>query len=95
MTIKAILYEQTEEPGGVIKLRPITTARWLSARQVASILNISVKTIYEMHAEGKLPGFRHNSIIRFSAEDVAKYLETARLAEYERPPRRFSARTQR
>lgn len=46
----------------------------LNVRQVAELLGVSDKHIYELVAQGKLPAFRVGKAVRFDPQDVADWL---------------------
>src|SRR5579871_1910293 len=46
----------------------------LNAQQVAELLGLSKKQVYEMAATGKLPSFRIGKAVRFDAQDLAEWL---------------------
>ena len=46
----------------------------LNVRQVAELLGVSAKHIYELAAQGKLPAFRVGKAVRFDPQDVADWL---------------------
>lgn len=46
----------------------------LNVRQVAELLGVSGKHIYELAAQGKLPAFRVGKAVRFDPQDVADWL---------------------
>src|SRR5579864_7221143 len=46
----------------------------LNAQQVAELLGLSKKKVYEMAATGKLPSFRIGKAVRFDAQDLAEWL---------------------
>src|ERR1700746_2817910 len=46
----------------------------LDVHEVAELLKVSERQIYELAASGKLPSFRSGKIIRFDPQDVADWL---------------------
>ena len=46
----------------------------LNAQQVAELLGLSKKQVYQMAATGKLPSFRIGKAVRFDAQDLAEWL---------------------
>jgi excisionase family DNA binding protein len=46
----------------------------LNVQQVAELLGISKKKVYQMAATGKLPSFRIGKAVRFDAQDLAEWL---------------------
>jgi excisionase family DNA binding protein len=76
-----MLFRQEPDGNGGYHLRPITTAQWLTAAQVGTVLGISDKSVYRMADEGKLPCCRHGIAKRFAAEDVLEYYRKSRNGE--------------
>jgi excisionase family DNA binding protein len=76
-----MLFRQEPDGCGGYHLRPITTAQWLTAAQVAVIFDISAQSVYRLADEGKLPCCRHGIAKRFAAEDVLEYYRKSRNAE--------------
>lgn len=52
----------------------MTTARWLSVRQIADTLHVTVQTIYNRIEFGELPAHRIGNAIRISSDDFEDYL---------------------
>jgi len=50
----------------------------LTVKQVAQMLAVSTKTIYQMVSEGTIPYLRLGNIIRFEAEAIESYLQSCR-----------------
>jgi excisionase family DNA binding protein len=46
----------------------------LTARELSSLLSISVVTIFKMAASGRLPSFRVGSCVRFCPVTIARWL---------------------
>jgi excisionase family DNA binding protein len=46
----------------------------LNAHQVAELLGLSKKKVYQMAATGRLPSFRIGKAVRFDAQDLADWL---------------------
>lgn len=49
------------------------TAPLLTAAQVATLLGLSVRAVYDLAASGELPSYRFGSAVRFAPEDVESY----------------------
>ena len=49
------------------------TAPLLTAAQVATLLGLSVRAVYDLAASGELPSYRFGSAVRFAPEDVETY----------------------
>jgi excisionase family DNA binding protein len=50
----------------------------VTAAQVAKKLNVTVQTVYRYAKTGALPHYGFGGAIRFSEEDVAKFLKAAK-----------------
>ena len=50
----------------------------LTVKQVAQMLAVSTKTIYQMVSEGTIPYLRLGNIIRFEAEAIQEFLNRCR-----------------
>lgn len=48
--------------------------RYLSARTIAGMLEISPRTVYRIHKQNRLPGIRIGRTLRFRFRDVMDYL---------------------
>lgn len=90
--IKAILYEVTRNPDGTLIYKPITSAIHLTVPMIAATLEMSKQTVYRHIDEGRLKAVRFGATVRVEAEEYAKWIESGRLAEYERPARARSRR---
>ena len=68
-----------KQAGGVLflKIEPLSnkTPRYMSARTIAGILEISTKTVYRLHKRGRLPAVRIGRNLRFEFGSVLNYLE--------------------
>lgn len=58
----------------------------LNVRQVAELLGVSDKHIYELAAQGKLPAFRVGKAVRFDPQDVADWLRKRKPANERQKP---------
>jgi excisionase family DNA binding protein len=57
----------------------VTAQPLLTTRQVAELLAVSPATVLRRWRAGELPGYRLGSnVLRFSADEVAEWLETRR-----------------
>ena len=59
-------------PGAVIKLVPGV------AKQVAKQLGLSTRKVYELHASGRLAGYRFGRAVRFDVADVERLEASSR-----------------
>ena len=50
------------------------TPKYLSARTIAEMLEISPRTVYRLHKKNRLPGIRIGRTLRFRFRDVIDYL---------------------
>lgn len=48
------------------------TKQLMTARETAEYIQTSVKTVYRLRSEGKLPGYKIGHSIRFKKEDIDK-----------------------
>ena len=55
--------------------KPLDRGQYLSPRQVAERLGVSVKTISRRIAEGELRASKIGRLLRISAADVQRYVE--------------------
>lgn len=74
----AAVYAEEDDGHGNLRLRKVTTTRWLTVRQIADILRVSVQTVYSRIDAKELPAYRIGNAIRVSADDFADYLKIAR-----------------
>lgn len=74
----AAVYAEEDDGHGNLRLRKVTTTRWLTVKQVADTLKVSVQTVYSRIDNEELPAYRIGNAIRVSADDFADYLKTAR-----------------
>src|SRR5579864_9471308 len=58
----------------------------LNAQQVAELLGLSKKQVYEMAATGKLPSFRIGKAVRFDAQELAEWLRKKKDLEEQPSP---------
>lgn len=58
----------------------------LNAKQIAELLGISKKKVYQMAATGKLPSFRIGKAVRFDAQDLAEWLRNKKGLDEEPGP---------
>jgi len=71
--VAAIYAEEADERGN-LRLRKVTTSRWLSVRQIADTLGVAVQTVYSRIEFGELPAHRIGNAIRISSDDFEAYL---------------------
>ena len=71
--VAAIYAEEADEKGN-LRLRKVTTSRWLSVRQIADTLHLSVQAVYNRIEFGDLPAHRIGNAIRISSDDFEEYL---------------------
>jgi excisionase family DNA binding protein len=57
-----------------LELSPKNPPRYLSAKTIAGMLEISPRTVYRLHKKNRLPGIRIGRTLRFSFGDVMDYL---------------------
>jgi excisionase family DNA binding protein len=49
--------------------------RLLSVRDVAKMMDISTRTVYELVSKNQLPSIRIGSIIRFDVRDIQRWMD--------------------
>lgn len=54
--------------------------RWMSTRETAERLGITLRTLYRFIDEGQIPAFKFGRVIRLKASDVDAFIEGARIA---------------
>lgn len=52
----------------------------LTPKQLSQILNCKASTVYLWAAEGKIPAFKLNGILRFSYVEIEKWMERNQLS---------------
>jgi excisionase family DNA binding protein len=66
---------QREGPVLVLRIEsPIHSRRMLSCRQVAEMLGMSRRFVYDQAREMKLPAYRFGRVLRFDPRDVIQFL---------------------
>lgn len=74
----AAVFAEEDDGHGNLRLRKVTTTRWLTVRQIAEILRVSVQTVYSRIDAEELPAYRIGNAIRVSADDFEAYLKISR-----------------
>lgn len=64
----------------------------LDVHQVAELLKVSERHIYELAANGSLPAFRVGKVIRFDPQDVADWLRRKKPTDKQHNPRNLEKR---
>ncbi|HET9732698.1 MAG TPA: helix-turn-helix domain-containing protein [Acidimicrobiales bacterium] len=57
----------------------MATATWLSTKETAERLGVTLRTLYRFIDEGQLPAYKMGRVIRVREEDVESFLEAARI----------------
>lgn len=52
---------------------------WLSTAESARRLGLTVRTLYRMIDEGKIPAYRFGRVIRLMGADVAEFIDRSRI----------------
>lgn len=52
---------------------------WLSTAQAGDRIGITLRTLYRLIDEGRLPAYRMGRVIRLKVEDVDAFIESARI----------------
>ncbi len=71
--VAAIYAEEADEKGN-LRLRKVTTSRWLTVKQVAETLHVCVQAVYTRIELGDLRAHRIGNAIRISSDDFEDYL---------------------
>ena len=53
---------------------------WLSTKDSAGRLGISLRSLYRFIDEGSLPAYKFGRVIRLKSTDVDRFIETCRIA---------------
>ena len=54
-------------------------AAWLSTKEAAARLGITLRSLYRFIDEGDLAAYKFGRVIRLRQEDVSRYIETCRI----------------
>ncbi len=54
--------------------------RWLSTREAAERLGITLRTLYRFIDEGQLPAYKFGRVIRLQEADVERFIDAARIS---------------
>jgi len=54
--------------------------RWMSTKEAAEHLGVTLRSLYRFIDEGALPAFKFGRVIRLKADDVDAFIETCRIA---------------
>jgi excisionase family DNA binding protein len=52
---------------------------WLSTREAAERLGVTLRSLYRFIDEGSLPAYRFGRVIRLRAEEVDRFIESCRI----------------
>ena len=53
--------------------------QWLSTKQASSRLGVTLRTLYRLIDEGRLPAYKIGRVIRLKDADVEAFIESARI----------------
>ena len=67
----------SREPAGYAAV--MSEARWLSTAEASDRLGVTLRTLYRLVDEGRLPAYKIGRVIRIKEDDVDVYLESARI----------------
>jgi excisionase family DNA binding protein len=74
-TIATVAYSRIRRRGVIpLTTEDITSARYLTVREVASTLRVSNMTVYRLINAGELPAVRVGKSFRLLEDDVNRYL---------------------
>ena len=54
--------------------------RWMSTKEAAERLGVTLRSLYRFIDEGALPAFKFGRVIRLKADDVDAFIEACRIA---------------
>jgi len=54
--------------------------RWMSTKEAAEHLGVTLRSLYRFIDEGALPAFKFGRVIRLKADDVDAFIENCRIA---------------
>ncbi len=54
--------------------------RWMSTKEAAEHLGVTLRSLYRFIDEGALPAFKFGRVIRLKADDVDGFIENCRIA---------------
>ena len=54
--------------------------RWMSTKEAAEHLGVTLRSLYRFIDEGSLTAFKFGRVIRLKADDVDTFIETCRIA---------------
>jgi excisionase family DNA binding protein len=54
-------------------------ARWVSTAEASERLGVTLRTLYRLVDEGRLPAYKIGRVIRIKEEDVDAFIESARI----------------
>ncbi len=54
--------------------------RWMSTKEAAERLGVTLRSLYRFIDEGALPAFKFGRVIRLKADDVDAFIENCRIA---------------
>ncbi|MCL5947967.1 MAG: helix-turn-helix domain-containing protein [Actinobacteria bacterium] len=52
---------------------------WLSTKEAADRLGVTLRSLYRFVDEGSLPAYKFGRVIRLKAHDVEKFIEACRI----------------
>lgn len=55
-------------------------ARWIGTAEASDRLGVTLRTLYRLIDEGRLPAYKIGRVIRLKDEDIDTYIESARIA---------------
>jgi excisionase family DNA binding protein len=54
--------------------------RWMSTKEAAELLGVTLRSLYRFIDEGSLAAYKFGRVIRLKAEDVERFIEACRIA---------------
>lgn len=68
-----------DNPGRVKKQKQTTNSDWLTTKDAAGRLGITLRTLYRLIDEGQLPAYKMGRVIRLRPTEVDAFLKQARV----------------
>jgi excisionase family DNA binding protein len=68
-----------QEPTEPFQGRSSKRIRWVSTKDAASMLGVTLRTLYRFIDEGELPAYKLGRVIRLQENDIYAFIESARI----------------
>jgi excisionase family DNA binding protein len=57
----------------------MTDREWLGTKEAAEAIGITLRTLYRLIDDGRIPAYQIGRVIRVRASDLERYLETVKI----------------